>query len=204
MPIKPVGAGKLRKKSLSTKVKETFLSTDLPDVKSDIVKSIIVPQAKNMVLDAIRSVATGVVGTAEMMLFGRVTRGLSDYRRGGSIASRVRYDTISSSSARTLTPQQRASFSIESIEFEGIEVVDGIERNPKQQAQAVIDSMIEHIEMYEYATVRDLYDFAGVTTRDFTESYYGWHSFATARPEPIAGGKYIIVCPKPEYLGERK
>lgn len=204
MPIKPVGAGKLRKKSLSTKVKETFLSTDLPDVKGDIVKSIIVPQAKNMVLDAIRSVATGVVGTAEMMLFGRVTRGLYDSRRGGSIASRVRYDTISSPSARTLTPQQRASFSIDSIEFEGIEVVDGIERNPRQQAQAVIDSMIEHIEMYDYATVRDLYDFAGVTTRDFTESYYGWHSFATARPEPIAGGKYIIVCPKPEYLGERK
>lgn len=202
--IKPVGAGKLKKKSLSTKVKETFLSTDLPDVKSDIVKSIIVPSAKNMVLDAIRSVATGVVGTVEMMLFGRVTRGLSDVRRGGSVASRIRYDTISSSSTRTLTPQQRTSFSIDSIIFEGIEVVDGIERDPRQQAQAVIDSMIDHIEMYGHATVRDLYDYAGVTTRDFTESYYGWHSFATARPESIAGGGCIIVCPKPEYLGERK
>lgn len=206
--IKPVGTGKLKKKSLGTKVKETFISTDLPDVKGNIVNDIIVPSAKNMVLDAIRSIASGAVGTVEMMLFGRISRGslVGDRRRDySSIGSRIRYESMSgrSHSSRELTSTQRASFQFDSIIFEGVEVIDGIERNPRQQAQAVIDSMIDHIEMYGYATVRDLYDYANITTRDYTESAYGWRSFSTARPEPVAGGGYIIVCPKPEYLGAK-
>ena len=206
--IKPVGTGKLKKKSLGTKVKETFISTDLPDVKGNIVNDIIVPSAKNMVLDAIRSIASGAVGTVEMMLFGRISRGGLYSARGrdyGSIGSRIRYESMSgqSRSSRELTSTQRSSFQFDSIIFEGLEVIDGIERNPRQQAQAVIDSMKDHIEMYGYATVRDLYDYANITTRDYTESAYGWRSFATARPEPVAGGGYIIVCPKPEYLGAK-
>lgn len=205
--IKPVAAGKLKKKSLGTKVKETFISTDLPDVKGNIVNDIIVPSAKNMVLDAIRSVAMGAVGTVEMMLFGRISRGRLDVGRSrdySTYSSRVRYDSLSSIGRQTreLTSAQRAAFQFDSIIFEGVEIVDGIERNARQQAQAVIDSMIDHIEMYGYATVRDLYDYANITTRDFTEASYGWRSFGTARPEPVAGGGYIIVCPKPEYLGK--
>lgn len=204
--IKPVAAGKLKKKSLGTKVKETFISTDLPDVKGNIVNDIIIPSAKNMVLDAIRSVASGAVGTVEMMLFGRVSRnsfGLGRPRDYSTYSNRVRYDSSSvSRQSRELSSSQRAAFQFDSIIFEGIEVVDGIERNARQQAQAVIDSMIDHIEMYGYATVRDLYDYANITTRDFTEASYGWRSFATARPEPVAGGGYIIVCPKPDYLGK--
>lgn len=205
--IKPVAAGKLKKKSLGTKVKETFISTDLPDVKGNIVNDIIVPSAKNMVLDAIRSVAMGAVGTVEMMLFGRISRsslGVGRSRDYSTYSSRVRYDSLSSVGRQTreLTSAQRATFQFDSIIFEGVEIVDGIERNARQQAQAVIDSMIDHIEMYKYATVRDLYDYANITTRDFTEASYGWRSFSTARPEPVAGGGYIIVCPKPEYLGK--
>ena len=204
--IKPVAAGKLKKKSLGTKIKETFISTDLPDVKGSIVNDIIVPSAKNMVLDAMRSVAMGAVGTVEMMLFGRISRGglgIGRSRDYSSYSGRVRYDSSSlTRQTRELTSAQRAAFQFDSIIFEGVEVVDGIERNARQQAQAVIESMIDHIEMYGYATVRDLYDYANITTRDFTEASYGWRSFATARPEPVAGGGYIIVCPKPEYLGK--
>ena len=97
--IKPVAQGKLKKKSLGTKVKETFISTDLPDVKGNIVNDIIIPSAKNMVLDAIRSVATGAVGTVEMMLFGRLSRGGLNSGRNrdySSYSSRVRYDSMSS------------------------------------------------------------------------------------------------------------
>lgn len=204
--IKPVGAGKLKKKSIGTKMKETFISTDLPDVKGNIVNDILIPSAKNMVLDAIRSVATGAVGTVEMMLFGKVTGRGGIYngrnRDYSSISSRIRYDSMGGNTrGKELTQTQRASFALDSVIFEGIEVVDGIERTPRQQAQAVIDSMIDQIEMYGYATVRDFYDYAGVTTRDYTEASWGWHSFGTARPEAIAGGAYIIVCPRPEYLG---
>lgn len=207
--IKPVAQGKLKKKSLGTKIKETFISTDLPDVRGNIVNDIIIPSAKNMVLDAIRSVASGAVGTVEMMLFGKLSRGgISGVRNRdySSYSSRIRYDSMSNRgsnrTSRELTASQRASFQFDSIIFEGIEIVDGIERNARQQAQAVIDSMIDHIEMYNYATVRDLYDYCGITTRDFTEAGYGWYSFSSARPEPVAGGGYIIVCPKPEYLGK--
>lgn len=206
--IKPVGAGKLKKKSLGTKMKETFISTDLPDVKGNIVNDILIPSAKNMVLDAIRSVATGAVGTVEMMLFGKISgrAGIYGGRRDrdySSIGSRIRYDSMGPTkrNSRELSVSQRASFALDSIIFEGVEVVDGIERTPRQQAQAVIDAMIDQIEMYGYATVRDFYDYAGVTTRDYTEASWGWHSFGTARPEAIAGGAYIIVCPRPEYLG---
>lgn len=213
--IKPVAQGKLVKKSLGTKIKETFISTDLPDVKGNIVNDIIIPQAKAMVLDAIRSVAMGAVGTVEMMLFGRLTRNSTNtfYSSRGrdysAYSSRVRYDSASSlsynsaSNTRELTPRQRANFCFDAVEFDGEKKGDdGVVRNAKQQAQYVIESMIDYIAMYNRATVRNFYEFAGITTYDFTEESYGWHDFSTARPEPLSNGHWIIICPKPEYLGK--
>ena len=206
--ITSVAKGKIKKKTLGMKVKETFMTTDLPDVKGSIVNDIIIPSAKNMVLDAFRSIATGALGTIEMMLFGRVSNHTlyGGKSIGSSIGSRIRYETMYGggvSTGRQLTSKERATFALDAIVFEGVEIVDGYEKTPRQQAQSVIDNMIEHIEMYGYATVRDFYDFAGVTTRDYTEASYGWRSFGSARPEPIAGGAYIIVCPKPEFLGAK-
>ena len=211
--IKPVAQGKLVKKTLGTKIKETFISADLPDVKGSIVNDIIVPQAKTMVLDAIRSVAMGAVGTVEMMLFGRLTRNSTNtfYSNRGrdysAYSSRVRYESAGpmaqSQSSRGLTPRQRANFCFDAVEFEGNkEGDDKIVRNPKEQAQYVIDSMIDYIAVYGRATVRNFYEFAGITTYDFTEESYGWHDFSTARPEPLSNGHWIIVCPKPDYLGK--
>lgn len=201
--VQPVASGKVKKKSLGTKVKETFLTSDLPDVKSNIVNDILIPSAKNMVLDAVRSITNSIAGTVELTLFGKISRGIGSGPHVGSIGSRIRYEDAyrGGGARRELTSTQRATFAIDEIVFEGIDIVNGIERNPRQQAQAVIDSMIDHIEMYTYATVRDFYDFCGVTTRDYTESSYGWRSFSGARAEPISGGRYIIVCPKPDYLG---
>lgn len=200
--VQPVASGKVKKKSIGTKVKETFFTADLPDVKGNIVNEILIPSAKNMVLDAVRSITNSIAGTVELTLFGKITRGSDRGYHGGSIGNRIRYeDAYRGGARRELTNTQRATFAIDEIIFEGVDVVNGIERNARQQAQAVIDSMIDHIEMYGRATVHDFYDFCGVTTRDYTESTYGWRSFGEARAEAIAGGRYIIVCPRPIYLG---
>lgn len=208
--IKPVGAGTLKKKSLGTKMKETFISTNLPDIKGNIVKDIFIPSAKNMVLDAIRSIATGTVGAAEMMLFGHTSgRRISSYsNRSGrdysTISSRIRYESDSRSvrSTRSLTPEQRASFRFDSIIFDRvIDGEDGRPKGPKQQALDVIENMIEWINMYGEASVQIFYQFAGQTSYDYTETVWGWKNFDMARVEELPGNAFMIVCPRPEYIG---
>jgi hypothetical protein len=207
--IKPVGAGERKKKSLGTKMKETFISTNLPDIKGNIVKDIFIPSAKNMVLDAIRSIATGTVGAAEMMLFGRMSgRRIDGYsnrsnRDYSTISSRIRYESDSRSvrTSRSLTPMQRASFNFDSIIFSRVvEGEDGRPKGPKQQALDVIENMIEWINMYGEASVQIFYQFAGQTNYDYTETEWGWKNFDMARVEELPGHAFTIVCPRPIYL----
>ena len=183
--VKPVAHGAKKKKTLGVKIKETFMTEDLPDAKSNIVNDILIPSAKNMVLDAIRSITNSVADTVEMTLFGRVNPRSSRYWSSGyGMSNRTRYEDMyngrsTTRTARTLSSSERSNFAFDNIVFEGIEVVDGIEKTPRQQAQSVIDSMIEHIDIFGYATVRDMYDFAGVTSRDYTETSWGWKAFLT-------------------------
>jgi len=189
--VTPVVQGPVvrRKKPLGRRFTETFVGGDARGVGSFVFLDILMPAAKDMIVDAF---TMGV----ERMVFGdsapRRARGVhsSSLRHPGQQRTNFQQITAGGRVApnEPLSRRARANFQFE-------EVILG----SRVEADEVIASLIERIEKYDVATVRDLYNMINEEPR-WTDEKYGWDDLTYATVRRARGGGYLLDLPKPEPL----
>ena len=176
--VEKVVTGKVRtkKKSEISKLKDTFISEDVSNVKSYIVMDVLIPAAKKAISDIVRD---GI----DMILYGD-TRG----RRGGS-SSGASYVSYRSYSDRDRRDDRRES-SRTRVGYD----YDDIILESRVEAEEVLQRMDELIETYGIVSVADLYDLVGKSC-NYTDNKYGWINIRNAEPVRVRDG-YLLKMPK--------
>jgi len=173
-----------RKKSLGRRAFDMF-GGDARNAGEFIVTALI-EAAKDAVVD-------GFTGGIERMVFGEASGRRPRRAGGGMFTSGVQrphtnYQQPTTIRQPTLSPRGRANFQFDEILLES-----------RVEGDEIIATMIERIEQYGAATVRDLYDALGVESK-WTEEKYGWTDLGYARVHRARGGGYLLDLPKPEPL----
>lgn len=168
------GTVKTRKKSGVSKLKDTFISEDVSNVKSYILMDVLIPAAKKAISDIVRD---GI----DMILYGDTHRGQSS-----SGASYVSY--------RSYSDRDRRDSRYESNRSRTIYEPDDIILESRVEAEEVLDRMNELIDNYGIVSVADLYDLVGKSC-DYTANRYGWTNIRNAEPIRVRDG-YLLKMPK--------
>lgn len=168
------GTVKTRKKSGVSKLKDTFISEDVSNVKSYIVMDVLIPAAKKAISDIVRD---GI----DMILYGDTHRG-----RSSSGASYVSY--------RSYSDRDRRDSRYESSRARSVYEPDDIVLDSRVEAETVLDRMNELIDTYGIVSVADLYDLVGKSC-DYTANKYGWTNIRNAEPVRVRDG-YLLKMPK--------
>ena len=182
--IRPVAHGRIKEKGLGEKAAEAFLSEDTRNVKNYILWDVLIPGIKNAVADV-------VIGGIEMMLFGstRGRKGSSGSRGGSYVSYSSYYDSDRSVGGRSRVDRGGSS---SNYDFSNI-LLDS-----RGEAEEVISSMEELVKRYGEASVADLCQLVGVTSK-FTDNRWGWtdcRDFSYKR----SGRGYILDFARPIYL----
>lgn len=177
------GVAVQRKKSLGSKIKETFAGDDARSVGMYLLFDVIIPASKNMLAEAASQ-------GAERMLFGdsrgRIRSGSGNRSGHTSYKSMHRSDS-DRDAPRSLSARARATHDFEDIII-----------NDRGEAEDVLDQLAELVAKFGMATVSDLYELVGITG-DFTDAKYGWYELRTARVRRVRDG-YLIDLPRPGVL----
>ena len=176
---KVVQAPVQQKKSLKSKIKETFVQDDKESIGEYLLLDILVPAVKDCVSDL-------VCNAINMLLYGD-TRGhggnskKTDYTKPSKISynggggSRVEYN------------RSRGGYDFSEIVMRS-----------RTDAANVLGALRERIEEYDVATVADLYDFLDISSV-FTDNNYGWYNLDNAFVKQVRGG-YILELPRPKHI----
>ena len=163
-----------RRKPLSKKFAEVFLSSDMEDVKSYIIFDVVIPGIKDAIFD-----------TVSILLYGDTRKGAS---KGNSNQTFVSYSGFSSpktkpSRVQASSRRDRTVIDIQDIIFES-----------RGEAEEVLGNLVDFIMDYGVATVADLYDLVGITG-PFTDNKYGWTDLSMATVVRVRDG-YLINLPR--------
>lgn len=158
---------KTRKKS---KFAELFLADDASSLGSYILKDMIIPKAKNFIVEVV-----------DVLLNGGNTRTSFRNTRAGQI-SFIDYSSKSSSFTSSEN-KTRTGYAYEDI------VVSS-----RAEAEEVLTRLDEAIETYGMVSIADLYDLVGKSS-DYTDQKYGWKHLRGADAQRVADG-YWIKLPK--------
>ena len=171
-----------KKKSLGQKLAETFTGDDIEHVGEYVFFEVIVPATKSLIQDVITE-------STSRMLFGESARRVST-RPTGSYTSYNRYyseDRRKREEPRDISRRGRSQHDFSEI------ILDS-----REEANAVLNQLLECIDTYDVASVSDMYDMVGVTS-DFTDNKWGWRNLREAKITRVRDG-YLLDLPKPEVI----
>lgn len=171
------GAVRTRKEPLLYRI---FGGETARSIGSYVIWDVVVPAIKSTITDV-------VTNSVEMIFYGDTKRSSNRLRRDRG-RTYVSYNSIYSGGRRgpetIRTPRARDRHNFEDIIIE-----------TRSDADHVLGTLVELIDVYGLATVTDFYDSVGLTS-EYTDSKYGWESLAKASVRPTRGG-YIIDMPQP-------
>ena len=168
------GKVKTKKKSEISKLKDTFISEDVSNVKSYIVMDVLIPAAKKAISDIVRD---GI----DMILYGDTRGGRSS--SGASYVSYRSYSDRDRRDTRRESSRTRVGYDYDDIILES-----------RAEAEEVLRRMDELIETYGIVSVADLYDLVGKSC-NYTDNKYGWTNIRNAEPVRVRDG-YLLKMPK--------
>lgn len=169
-----------RKKSLGRKLKDVFFNGDPKTTVRYIVQVVLIPQAKDMIVEA------GSEGLKKLVMG-------ESYRRRNSPSSGaqgyVSYNRMGPMSRgpmreepRTLSPRARARHDFDEIVLQS-----------RAEAEAVIERMYDIVGQYTTATVADLYDLVGIRGTHVDQKW-GWSDMRGAGVVRVRDG-YLLELP---------
>ncbi len=147
-----------------------------------IIWDVLIPAAKSTISDMI---SNGI----EMLLYGEPGGKRKRIRRHKD-RSYVSYSSIYSDREkrpRRISPRSRSRQRFDDI------VIDS-----RGEAEEVLSTLVELIEMYDIATVADFYDAVGVSG-EFVDNKFGWDRLGNTEVVRVRDG-YILDLPKPYAL----
>jgi len=167
-----------RKKGPIARVREAFLVEDSSSVLVYLVQEVLVPAAKNTILEVF---SQGL----ERSLYGETRR--TPARSGGYTAYHKARDTYSD--RRDLSRQARATHDFREVVLQS-----------RADAEAVIDGLRELADQYGTTSVQDFYDLTEITG-DYVDNKWGWtyEEVSRARVRVIRGG-YLVDLPRPRPI----
>ena len=175
------GPVKVKKKSGLRKLTDTFISEDVSDVKTYVVKDVIVPNVKKLIWEMF-------TGGLDIALNGKNG---SSYRNTKSNASRVSFRDYSNDYNRSRqgsenSSRNRGGYSCDDIIF-----------GSRGEAEEVLSQMIEQLAEYNGTPVAvgDLYALVGLNHNP-TDYKYGWTDLGNAYVERCRDG-YMLKLPRP-------
>lgn len=169
------------KESGSRKLVDAFISEDASTAKSTIFLDVIVPTLKKLFVDIIE---TGL----DVVLYG----GSGRVRRDAK-TSKVSYSGYYNKSDSTRQREYRSAASPR-----GTSEYSDILLETRGEADHVLFQLGELIDMYDVASVGDLYDLAGISS-NFTDLKYGWTDIHSAQIIRTRDG-YLLKMPKAKLL----
>lgn len=184
------GSVKTKKKSEGKKFVESFVEEDARNIGSYVKDEILIPTFK----DLLSSIITNSV---EMLLYGESARPA----RGSSNSGRrhVAYDRMYGRDSRNSSRYEPSSSRRRANPSNSRYHIDTeIAFDKRSDADAVLDTLCDHLEEYDQVSVGDYYSACDITP-SWTDFNYGWESLAGARVER-SGGDWIIVFPRPIAL----
>lgn len=164
------GKVKVKKKGELNKFASMFISEDVTDVKSYVIMDVIVPLIKK-----------GISETVDMILYG----GNGSGKKGKS--SKVSY----SSYYDRRDSDRRASYSTVRT---GRYDFDDLILESRGEAEDVLDKLGDLIDVYNVASVADLYDLVGLDF-EYTDNKYGWTNIRNAEVIRVRDG-FMLKLPK--------
>lgn len=172
-----------KKKTFFKRLKDAFGIKESQGVLDYIFYDIIIPATQNMVLDSI-------INGAEMAILGETRRGRS--RRGyGSDRGYRAYDRVSyRDDGRGYGRDRRDDYQESRRAPSGMNDYEDISFDFKEDAENVISGLVDMIDAYGQATVRDLYDLSGLSC-DYTCGNFGWRNLGAARTRRGRDGYYL-------------
>lgn len=184
------GTSTIRRRNSWSRFAETFLGDDIQSIRSYLFYDMLVPGIKE-----------GILSAMEMLFFGssrgRRPNSTSGARRNIDRASyMINYGSYSNS-GRTRDRSRddrdldsRYSVSMEDIDFDS-----------RSDAEKVLDALREDIAHYNEATLSAYYQYAGVSSNDYTAGDRGWTNLdMNIRPRRVRGGRYVLDLPRPQQL----
>lgn len=172
--IEKVVQGEVRskKKSGLQKITDAFVPDDVANVKSYIIEDIVVPAAKEILLDSVKAIL-GI-----------------NCKNGNkqTPASRVSYRQYYNNDSRR-NYSSGGNRSRNSYDFDDI-IIDN-----RGEAEEVLDRMEEIIATYGLVSVADFYELVGVPS-NYTDNNYGWSNLRNAYVDRLRDGGYIIKLPR--------
>lgn len=166
------GAVKSRKKSGVKKFASIFTPEDMESVRSYILMDVVVPGIKNAVADAV-----------SILLFGEAGR---IGTRKGTSGSKILYQRCYDD--RRDRNRDR-SWNVAGYEYDDIII------ESRGEAELVLERLDEIIASYGMASIADLYDLVGMTSRSYMDNKYGWTDIRNAKVTQVRDG-YILQLPR--------
>lgn len=172
-----------RKKSLSKQFSGTFLGGDARTAGQYVIFNVIIPAAKEMMVEAGSAVIERIVyGDHRPRGRGPMAQGL------GHVAYNRMGPARPSQPQPALSQRARSTFAFEEIII-----------NSRQEAEEVIDQMYDILDKYESVSVADLYSLTGIES-SHTDLKWGWTDLRGAAVGRVRGGGYLLDLPEPEFL----
>lgn len=181
----PVVKNKVRRKQKSglAKFKDGLINEDIPNLKDYVIFDLAIPYLMNTLGDILNDTIDTV--------FHKGTRGGSRTRRTNTYVSYRDYGSRNSNRTRVSTPVY-APTRRTGYDFDDIVI------STAQEAEDVLQQMVDTIGKYGIVTVNDYYDFVGEVGNP-CDANYGWSSLRTADIVRVRDG-YIIKLPKPKPI----
>ena len=174
-----------RKKSLGTKFKGIFFGGDFKSAAHYVAADVLLPAARNMLADATK-------GAVDRVIYGD-TRRPDRYDGRPNYAGRVQYNNPINRAARPDPRDPRRSQSMPRRNDPAEFVVPD-----RDEAEQVLDRLIDLVDQYETASLADLYDLLGMRTQN-TDYKWGWTNLNSAQIVQLREG-YLLQLPELEPL----
>lgn len=196
--IEKVVEGKVvrRKRTLGRKFKDFFLGMDAKSIGIFVWSHILVPGAKDILVDAGETaLRQRILGESNNYGGGHRSRNRSswDEPKHTQYTNRNRYSQNTPRDGyrdepRNLSRRGRARHDFDEI------ILDS-----RVEADEVLDQLFALIEKYGTASVKDLYGMIDVEP-EYTDDAYGWMDIQGATATRVHGGGYLLNLPKPEPI----
>ena len=183
------GTVTVKEPSMFQKVVRCFIPEEASNVKEYLMLDVCIPAIKNLLSDMIND-------GLNMMLFGVNGRRTAHSNRNGGRSNTVTpytayYGGRRQQSGYRGSPEDSSSKN-DSVDYRNLIT------QTREEAQEVINALVETVVQYDVASIGDLLDLVGVTA-DYPNYKYGWddaeYLAAEASIQRVSGG-YRIILPK--------
>lgn len=179
-----------RKKSIGRRLKELIIGGDSKTALNYVITDVIVPQAKDMLAEALSQ-------GFERVIYGENRNGRR--RSGTRPTTTPNYTNYNRYSSRGNNPigrsgrEDRPTASIQSRDIDDIIFATEIE------ADTVLDRLYDLVQEYGMVSIADLHSLIGWSS-SHTDQKWGWETLQGSGVQRVRGGGYAMNLPKPHPL----